>query len=234
MTDKTYIKEYFSEVLIHEWLQQLSKMFGFDFDIVDMADLNNRGGLSAGEIDKILSAAEIVSLNKIKLEKNRLQWVAGRYAVKNAFSRYLNSNMDYRSIDVLRGADSAPYIPQFPSHIVSISHSYPYCVGMVAQRKIGVDIEKISMPDKSLIKYFYTENEKHALKNCTSDDRYSGKSMIYWTRKEAVAKLLRLGMKMDFGKLDTSNDLYYENNSVIKMESLECKDFCISIAVQIN
>lgn len=223
-----------TEESINECLLQLSERFGFNFDIINMSDLEKRGVLASSDIYEILSDAEIAHLKKIKLEKNRLQWVAGRYAVKNALMKrmYLRTKREFGKIDVLKGADSAPYIPQYQSCTASITHSYPYCVGVVAEKKIGVDIENIFMPDKSLIKYFYTENEKQVLEKCMHKDEYSWIAMAYWTRKEAISKLFRLGMKMDFSKLNTTDDYYYKNDMPIKLKSFRCKDFCISLAVE--
>ncbi|KNY26963.1 4'-phosphopantetheinyl transferase family protein [Pseudobacteroides cellulosolvens] len=225
-----------TEESINEWLLQLSESFGFNFDIINMSDLEKSRVLVSSGIYEILSDAEIAHLKKIKLEKNRLQWIAGRYAVKNAFRKHmhLRAKRDFGTIDVLKGADSAPYILQYQSCTASITHSYPYCVGVVADKRIGVDIENIFMPDKSLIKYFYTDNEKHVLKNCIHKDEYSWMAMAYWTRKEAISKLFRLGMNMDFSKLDTTYDYYYKNDMSIRLKSFRCRDFCISIAVELS
>ncbi|HOV24905.1 MAG TPA: 4'-phosphopantetheinyl transferase superfamily protein [Pseudobacteroides sp.] len=224
-----------TEELINEWLMQNSKVYGFNFDIINMSILEKSGILASNNIYKILSDAEIAYLKKIKIHKNRLQWVAGRYAVKNAFRKYmkLKAKSDFGMIDVLKGADSAPYISQYQSYTASITHSYPYCIGVVAEKKIGVDIENIFMPDKSLIKYFYTENERQILKNCIDQDEYSWKAMTYWTRKESVSKLYKLGMNMDFSVLDTTSDSFKDKDMVIELKSFRCKDFCISIAVEI-
>ena len=96
-----------------------------------------------------------------------------------------------------------------------------------------MDIENIFTPDKSLIKYFYTENERQMLKNCMDQDEYSWKAMTYWTRKESLSKLYKLGMNMDFSMMDTTNDSFNDKDMVIELKSFRCKDFCISIAVEI-
>ncbi|MDP4180222.1 MAG: 4'-phosphopantetheinyl transferase superfamily protein [Bacillota bacterium] len=232
--------------LLYNNLDKISSKYGFEFCVVDMKEIEKRINSEFDlaqempiDVGLALSNAEKAHLYSIKLQKNRIQWIAGRYAVKSALFKYKllsGSFMDLSCIDILKGADSAPYIPQYPNITVSITHSFPYCIGIVSERKIGVDIENIFMPDDSLIQYFYTDNEKAVLKDkcCLKD--YSEKAVIFWTRKEAVSKLLKLGMQLNFKKLDTSSDsifLNYENGINVKLISFCCDCFCASLAVEI-
>jgi hypothetical protein len=36
----------------------------------------------------------------------------------------------------------------------------------VSDKRIGIDIEKVAIPEDSLIRYFYSKNEKDVLTNC--------------------------------------------------------------------
>ena len=135
-------------------------------------------------------------------------------------------------LDVLKGADSAPFILQYPDLCVSITHSFPYCIGMVWDRAVGIDMEKVFFPEKALIKHFFSHREEEFLKGIENSGEYSVKSTILWTRKEALSKLFRLGMKMDFKKLDTLEDtiIFPEKNNV-RLLSFVCNNYCISLAL---
>ncbi len=226
-----------TEKLINEFLEAESEKYQFDFCAVDMGKIED--GIEAGEISlpSILSEAEIEYLEKLKLLKNKIQWISGRCSVKSALFRYKFKNqvlMDLTCIDVLKGADSAPYFLQYPDLNISITHSYQYCIGMVCPGKIGVDIEKIFQPREALISRYFSHGEKEILARIKDPLEHSTQATVYWTRKEAVSKLLRLGMKMNFREVDTSEDEVYlpEVNNTVKLVSCVCGDFCLSIAVE--
>lgn len=218
-------------------LSRLVWQYGFCFDVVDMREMNRKIRINDHNLLSIMSDKELEYLKKVKNSKNILQWISGRYAVKSAFFKYKlerQSIIDLKCVDVLKGADSAPYLLQYPDINASITHSFPYCIGAVSQKKIGIDIEKIFVPEDSLIQYFFSDKEKELLASLMNADEYSTKSTILWTRKEAVSKLLRLGMKVNFKELDTlQNEIHYydKNRDCIRLSSFVCRDFCLSFAV---
>lgn len=223
--------------LIENYIQVLSNYFELYSCIVDMREIGRLYRAKDESLFSILSDAELEFLKELKSPKNRLQWIAGRYAVKSAFFKYKlerQSLLDLRCVDILRGADSAPYLLQYPHVNISITHSFPYCIGVVCEKKVGIDIEKIFQPEDSLIRYFYSNKEQELLMDFKDHNEYSIKSVVYWTRKEAVSKLLGLGMKMNFKELDTTSDELYLNSlysGPIKLSSFICNDFCVSLAV---
>ena len=219
-----------TENRIKDSLDLLSCIHEFKYCLVNMSDVERRleerdlGLLSA------LSEKEIEHLEQLRIKKNKIQWIAGRYAVKSALYKY--KMVGPSCIDVLKGEDSAPYILQYPDLCASITHSYPYCIGMVARKKIGVDIEEIRELEGSVLEHFFTSNEREQLTLLKGTEDYVRRTIIYWTRKEAASKLVKLGMKLDFKELDTSKDLVSIDNCRIQFKSILFKDFCVSIAVE--
>jgi phosphopantetheinyl transferase len=58
--------------------------------------------------------------------------------------------------------------------------------------------------------------------------------MSFWTRKEAVSKLLGLGMKMNFKELDTAEEkiqLSLLPDKDIILASIDSGNYCLSLAV---
>lgn len=221
------------EIVIKNSLDILRESIGFEFCVTDMSELGERGL----NLLSVLSDKEIEHLDKLRNEKNRIQWMSGRYAVKSALFKYKMQKcviFDLSCIDVLKGKDSAPYIIQYPELCVSITHSYPYCIGIVSENKIGIDLERITEPNDALIRHFYSEGEQRLLEQMKGKEGYSGQAITFWTRKEAVSKLLKLGMKMDFKNLDTSSDRIVIDNICIRLNTSVCMDFCVSIAAEVK
>jgi phosphopantetheinyl transferase len=225
--------------LIQNHLARLTNQFKFAFEVVNMRDIENQFPLDGLELLTVLSSAELQHLESLKLHKHKIQWISGRYTVKSALFKYKSGNrgiMNPNCIDVVKGANSAPYLLQYPGLHVSITHSYPYCIGVVAETRIGIDIEAIFDPPDCLIDYFYGDMEQEYLRNHRETGDRSIQAMILWTRKEAVSKLLGLGMKMDFKGLDTLKDQISISGlpgGVIQLVSCTCNNFCLSTAVSI-
>lgn len=215
--------------MINNCLESINKAYGFEFYVADMRKIREKHL----NLLSTLSEKEIEYFDTLKIEKNKIQWLSGRYAVKSALFKYKLERavlMDFSCIDVLKGVDSAPYILQYPDICVSITHSFPYCIGLIANKNIGIDLEKISELKKSLIYHFYAKGEQDILEEKEGTNEYWQQTMIFWTRKEAVSKFLRLGMKMNFKKLDTSTKTITIDNSSICLKSFICGEFALSIA----
>jgi len=223
-----------TEYIIKNSLDVLKDTYKYEFCLVNMIEIERRLEEKDLNLLSVLSDKEMDHFYSLRIKKNRIQWVSGRYAVKSALFKYKMSGsrfFDPTCIDVLKGDDSSPYILQYPELCVSITHSFPYCIGIVSKNNIGVDLERIEEPDPSLIEHFYNINEKEDLK-CFKGVEFSQKTMTYWTRKEAASKVFKLGMKMDFKELDTSKEKISFNNRSIKFNSAICQDFCVSIAFE--
>jgi len=222
------------EYILKNALESLKQYYKFDFCLVNMVEMGKRLKEKDLNLLSVLSHKEMEYYYSLKNEKNKIQWLSGRYAVKSALFKYKMKSsrlFDPSCIDVLKGGDCAPYILQYPELCVSITHSFPYCIGMISENSIGVDMERIDEIKPSLIEHFYNINEKEDLKRFKGVE-FSQKTITYWTRKEAASKVFKLGMKMNFKRLDTSNDKIKFNNRGIRFKTAICDDFCVSIAFE--
>jgi phosphopantetheinyl transferase len=219
-----------TEYSIRDFLNSLREIYKFEFCLVNLSEVERRLEKKDFSLLSVLSDKELEYFGNLKIKKNKIQWVAGRYAVKSALYKY--RMVDPLCVDVLKGEDSAPFILQYPYLCTSITHSFPYCIGIVSENNIGVDIERIEELERSLIEQFFSISEKEILNSLKDTDAYSKKAVMYWTRKEAASKLVKLGMKLDFRKLDTSQDFTGIDDYKIRFESSICNDFYVSIAVE--
>lgn len=225
--DKTYnsLKQFFDEI---------SPMFNFTSAVIDMRKMYRLLHHDRLELNTILAPTELERLDQFAMPKKKIQWLAGRYAVKSGLLKLKPAQLKYTGlnrIEVLNQESSAPYLVQFPELQISITHSYPYCIGVISEYPIGVDLEKIMPLRESLINNYFHPNEIQNLAAKKDIEQYQTQAILYWTRKEAVSKLLKLGLKMDFKQLDTAHDSLF-HYAWIRLQSANLCDYCCSIAIQ--
>jgi holo-[acyl-carrier protein] synthase len=73
---------------------------------------------------KILTESEKAELNK---SKNHLQYIASRWAAKEAIFKLTNSS---KKFSILNHANGSPYVFEHPNLYVSISHEREYCIAV--------------------------------------------------------------------------------------------------------
>lgn len=225
--------------LINHSLAERTEAVGVNFEVVDMRSMMRvlqRGSL---ELETFLSPKERQRLDMYTMPKKKVQWISGRYAVKTALAKHMGmlTNLKLCDIDVVNGENSAPYLLQFPELHISITHSFPWCIGVVANQRIGVDLEKVTAMRSALIKMYFHPREIEHLSQIEAEDRRDTHSTVYWTRKEAISKLVGLGMAMGFKELNTFEDTFIlKHNSAtkIRVDSFVIDRFVCSLASEVE
>lgn len=114
----------------------MSKAIGID--IVEFSQIKPR--LSTKFIKRILSKNELSRYNSITHEQRKLEYISGRFAVKEAYTkvykRFLQP-LNFVDVEVLNDETGAPYIkskykPE-DEILVSISHSKNYVIAIVTK-----------------------------------------------------------------------------------------------------
>jgi holo-[acyl-carrier protein] synthase len=111
----------------------MSKEIGID--IVEFAEIKER--ISDKFIKRILSEPELKRYNSISNEKRKLEYLAGRFAAKEAYTKVykaFDQALNFTDVQVLSDQVGAPYIvskyrPE-DTVKVSISHSRNYVVAI--------------------------------------------------------------------------------------------------------
>ena len=84
---------------------------------------------------KILSEKEIAIFEKISLEKRKLEYVASRFACKEALYKAINNNIPFCKISILNDETGRPYIEceelKDKNISVSLSHEDKYSTAIV-------------------------------------------------------------------------------------------------------
>ena len=82
-----------------------------------------------------------------------------------------------------------PFLPGNPFYI-SLSHSAGYAAAAVSEAPIGIDLQSISRISDSVLKRFYSQEERLWVEAGAAAER----SVRLWTMKEAYGKLLGTGI----------------------------------------
>jgi phosphopantetheinyl transferase len=160
-----------------------------------VAQGQSRAGLLSPREEKILSGLGIVP--------RRRKWLLGRIAAKRLV-RQVSGEPDLadNEISVLNQPSGEPFVLierrggwPFP---ISISHRSE--IGMAAvpmerQARIGADLETVEPRDAALVRQFFTDQEAAAVE-ASDADRDLVMARI-WSAKEAVLKLVGLGLRID-------------------------------------
>ena len=104
-------------------------------DIVEFAEIKEK--ISDRFIKRILSIRELEKYDSISNEKRKLEYIAGRFAAKEAYTKVYKkflTPLNFVDVEVLTDEFGAPYIESkyMPSDIVkvSISHSRNYVIAI--------------------------------------------------------------------------------------------------------
>jgi phosphopantetheinyl transferase len=167
--------------------------------------------LAAGQAwPGLLSAREAAILAEMELLPRRRKWLLGRLAAKRLVMA-MSPGLPATEVSVLNRPAGDPYVViegrgewEFP---ISISHRSE--IGLAAapadrSARIGADVESVEPRDPALVRQFFTCGEAELVaKSGASADEVTA---AIWSAKEAVLKLLGLGLRVDTRHLAVSFD----------------------------
>ena len=152
----------------------------------------------------LLSPREEQLLAGLSFSPRRRKWLLGRAAAKALFAR-LSATRDIPAgeISVLNDPSGAPYALMGESRwpfCLSLSHRSEVGLAVAATEvgiALGADVETIEPRDPALPRQFFTARE---LAWARDDQRVA----LVWSAKEAVLKLLGVGLRLDTRKIEIS------------------------------
>ena len=165
-----------------------------------------------------LSDGEISTINSFKALKKQIEWISGRYLIKQMIHHIFLGNLSLDKITLSYLEQGAPFLTDHPDIPVSLSHSNDYTAVACCKNKdktIGIDIEKITKkPDGYFMKIAFTQDEILHLK----DD--AGPIPIFknWTIKEAYLKYIKKGFNESLHRVEIINDEIRHNKNKIDVD----------------
>lgn len=116
--------------------------FGIGIDSVDLESFQTR--MTHTFITRILSEEEQACYNALSHPQRKLEYAAGRFAVKEAFVKAVKKvvkGLNFKDISVLNDEDGAPYlkIPHYDGYAfdISITHTKTIAMAVVCILKKG-------------------------------------------------------------------------------------------------
>lgn len=115
---------------------------GIGIDLVEIKRIEK--SLIQGErfINRILTEQECTIYQSLRSTKRQLEYIAGRFAAKEAFSKAVGTGigkLSFQDMQILNHETGAPYmkVKGFPDHkiFVSISHTEHYATAQVVIEK---------------------------------------------------------------------------------------------------
>ncbi|BAL80690.1 holo-ACP synthase [Caldisericum exile] len=84
-------------------------------------------------IKRILSDSELKELEK---KGNTAEFLAGRFAVKEAITKTLDKATPFNQIEIIYNENSKPMVRNFPDIFISISHEKDFAIAVAIRVKI--------------------------------------------------------------------------------------------------
>ena len=167
-------------------------------------------------IKPFLSHEEINAINGFKALKKQIEWISGRYLIKQMMQQLFLGNASLDQITLSYLDQGAPFLTTHPDLPVSLSHSNDYTASACCKDKektLGIDIEKITKkPDAYFMKTAFTQNEIAHLK----DD--AAQIFKNWTIKEAYLKYIKKGFNESLHRVEVINNEILHNNNKINVD----------------
>ncbi|MCP3901411.1 MAG: 4'-phosphopantetheinyl transferase superfamily protein [Desulfobacteraceae bacterium] len=203
------------------------KYFGF---INDDIMVKNQVFKKSDFLESFLSDLELNTLNKFKSLKKQIEWMSGRFLLKNCLLSTFSHIGELKNILIAYEEEGAPFLPDFPEIKISLSHSGDYAaVGICAKTDIdiGIDLEHLNKkPDNNFLKTAFTQNEISNMDDTIED------ILTKWTVKEAFLKYIRKGFNESLHRVEVIEDrvLYNKKDSRVKTITKKIdKNYVISL-----
>lgn len=234
---------------MRDFLEKNAREFEFSYGIQQTASVAARLDAEGDAYAAArLTEAEAALFLSLRVQKRKIEWLAGRMAAKTAFAQYkqveskrapasLLPGIPTRTgqVSILNRPNRAPFLEGYPELRISISHSHEYAVAAVAAYDIGIDIERNEPRPRALASYFFCEEERRLLEeHSLLPDPRDGLITKLWSRKEALSKYLQWGGRMVFSQVNSLPDhvcLEGASNAGIRLVSGERGGYWISLAL---
>lgn len=163
-----------------------------------------------------LSDSELGTLNDFKSFKKQIEWLSGRFLLKNCLSLFVEDTGKLQNIFVSYEKEGAPFLPDFQGIKISLSHSGNIAtVGVCSKQNIdiGIDIEQIrTKPDSNFLKTAFTQNEINSMDDTVED------ILKKWTAKEAFLKYIKKGFNESLHKIEVIGEKIFHDKKEMQVK----------------
>lgn len=111
---------------------------GIGIDLIELSRIKNSVNKNSRIIDRILTKHECQVYNSLQRESRKIEFLAGRFAAKEAFAKATGrgiGKLSFQHIEILAGDNGAPQLTakgyESETIYISISHSEHYAIAQV-------------------------------------------------------------------------------------------------------
>jgi 4'-phosphopantetheinyl transferase len=149
--------------------------------------------------DAWLHGAEASVQARLRVPKRRDDWRLGRWTAKRAVAAVLGCAPE--EVAILAAADGAPeaFVGGRPAGVaLSLSHRGGFAVAAVApvSTRVGIDLEVVEPRSEAFVDEWYAASEQALVARTPPAQRPLVANTV-WTAKEAAAKVLREGLRLN-------------------------------------
>ncbi|MGP0018212.1 MAG: 4'-phosphopantetheinyl transferase family protein [Candidatus Sulfotelmatobacter sp.] len=163
----------------------------------------------AAQVNNILSPDELGRAKRFHFERDCLHFVHCRSALRSLLGRYLGMSADEIHFEYQPTGKPELAAEQNPGRLeFNVSHSANIAlIGVTADRRIGVDIEKIrgDIDTAALSERFFSARERASLE-ALPQNLHLQAFFACWTRKEAFLKATGAGLSFPLSDFTVSAD----------------------------
>ncbi|MBF0228822.1 MAG: 4'-phosphopantetheinyl transferase superfamily protein [Desulfamplus sp.] len=180
---------------------------------------------------KFLCQHEIDCVNNYKSMKKQIEWISGRFVVKNMVKQLVEPSIELSDLQIVYREEGSPFLDKFPSINISITHSGNYVAAALCStgKKIGIDIEKRDYkPAKSselgssesfsnsFMKIAFTQREIDSIALKYKQGEGDGAEIMRrWTIKEAFLKYIGRGFNEKLKAVEVLDDKILYNGQEV-------------------
>ena len=176
------------------------------------------------------NTAEIKTINSFKALKKQMEWMAGRYIIKQMIHSLFLKDTPLEKINLSYQDHGAPFVTNHPDIPISLSHSNDYTAvacSINPGQTLGIDIEKIyKKPDHAFLNTAFTKNEITNMEDDAAD------IFKHWTIKEAYLKYIKEGFNESLHKVEVIKDHIYHHQKKTGVDIFSCHiatDYVLSL-----
>jgi len=152
-------------------------------------------------LDGMLTPGEKEQCGRFVRAGDRTRCAAARASLRVVLAKYVP--VDPQSLPIAAEASGKPFLVSGDIHF-NMSHSDDLVLIAVSRgRRVGIDIERIrGLRDMdAILDGFFSDGERASLRSRTGPERARA-FFLFWTRREAAAKAIGLGIYEAFARLD--------------------------------
>jgi phosphopantetheinyl transferase len=175
---------------------------GLCFSLIDF-------GIISLNFEQFLHPNEINYFSKLNFPRRQFSYLLGRFCGKQAIA-FLTGDANLSNIFIDNGVFQQPIVKHkaFSNVQVSLSHTHQLGAAIAFPEEIpmAIDIEEICSKNRSAIDSQLTQRERQILSSLHSQKDDDGEHLtLMWTVKEALSKVLKCGLMINFELLEINS-----------------------------